>query len=88
MTVKIRRVLKNTTFVADTASFLKKQGFFFSHIYIADTVLILWLVLYVVALPISDGLHPPDHGLYEVHQLLPPLKSCLKSNFIYKFADS
>jgi hypothetical protein len=36
-------------------------------------VLLLWLVLYVVALPISDGLPPPQQGRHEAHQVLPPL---------------
>jgi hypothetical protein len=34
---------------------------------------ILWQVLYVVALPIGDGLQHPYQGLHKVLQLLPPL---------------
>jgi hypothetical protein len=52
------------------------------------TVLTLWLVLYVVALPIGDGLQHSHQGLHEVLQLLPPLKSCSKSDFRKKFANN
>ncbi len=38
-------------------------------------VLLFWLVLFVVAFPIGDGLQPPQQGLHEVHQVFPPLKS-------------
>jgi hypothetical protein len=51
-------------------------------------VRLLWLALYMVALPTGDGLRPPHQGLHEVHQVLAPLKSCLKSDFIDKFADT
>ncbi len=51
-------------------------------------VLLHWLVLYVVALPINDGLQPPHQRLNEVQQVLPPLKSCSKSDFMDKFAST
>jgi hypothetical protein len=38
-------------------------------------VLLLWLVLWVVALSIADDLQPPGHGLHEVHQALSPFKN-------------
>ncbi len=43
-------------------------------------VLPLWLVLYVVALPIGDDLQRPRQGIHEVFQVLPPLKSCSKND--------
>ncbi len=51
-------------------------------------VALLWLVLYVVALPISDGPQPLYQGLCQVDQVILPLKSCSKSDFTYKFAES
>ncbi len=50
-------------------------------------VLPLWLVLYLVALFIGDGLQHPHQGLYEVLQVLLPLISCSKSDFREKFAN-
>jgi hypothetical protein len=46
----------------------------------------VFLVLSLVANPISDGLQPPHQGLHEVYQVLPPLKSCTKGDFVDKFA--
>jgi hypothetical protein len=40
----------------------------------------------VVALPIGDGLQPPQQGLHEIHQVFRPLNSCSKYDFIDKFA--
>jgi hypothetical protein len=44
-------------------------------------VLSLWLVLYVVALPIGNGLQHPHQGLHEVLQVILPLESYSKSDF-------
>jgi hypothetical protein len=51
-------------------------------------VVLLWKVFYVVALPIGDGLQPPHQGLHGVHHVLPPLKSCSKSDLIERFTDN
>jgi hypothetical protein len=51
-------------------------------------VLSLWLVLYVVALPIGDGLQHPHQGPHEVLQVLPLLKSYSKSDFKEEFANT
>jgi hypothetical protein len=42
----------------------------------------------VVALPIADGLQHPHQGIHEVLQVLPPLKSCSKSDFRGKFVNT
>jgi hypothetical protein len=52
-----------------------------------DVVLLL-LLLNVVSLHIGDGLQPSRQGLYKVHQVPPPLRSCPKSYFIDKVADT
>jgi hypothetical protein len=44
-------------------------------------VLSLWLVLYVVALPIGNGLQHPYQGLHEVLQVILPLETYSKSDF-------
>jgi hypothetical protein len=41
----------------------------------------------VVALPIGDDLQPPHQEPHEVHEVVPPLKSCSKSDFINKLAN-
>jgi hypothetical protein len=51
-------------------------------------VLLQWLVLYVVALPINDGLQRPHQRLNEDQQVPPPFKSCSKSDFMDKFAST
>ncbi len=51
-------------------------------------VLLLWLVLYVVALPIGDGLQHPHQALHEVLQVHPPRESCSESDFREKFANT
>jgi hypothetical protein len=51
-------------------------------------VLPLSLVLYVDALPIGEGLQHPHQGLLEVLQVLPPLESCLKSDFREKLTNT
>jgi hypothetical protein len=47
-------------------------------------VRLLWLVLCVVALPISDGLQPPCQGLYDAHLLLNQPKYHSKPDFTGK----
>jgi hypothetical protein len=42
----------------------------------------------VVSLLIGDGLQHPHQGLHEVLQVFPPLKSCSKSDFREKFANT
>jgi hypothetical protein len=49
---------------------------------------VLWLVSYVVTLPVGDGLQPSHQGLHEVHHVLTPLKSGSESDFIDKFNDT
>jgi hypothetical protein len=44
-------------------------------------------VLSLVALPIGDGLQPPHQGLHGVHQVFHTIQSCLKSDFMDKFAS-
>jgi hypothetical protein len=48
-------------------------------------VLLLWIVLYVVVLPIGGPQHP-QQGPHEVHQVVFPLKSCSKRDFTDKLA--
>ncbi len=50
-------------------------------------VLLLWLDFYVAVLANGDDLQPPYQGFHEVHQVLPPLKSCSKSDFKDNFEN-
>jgi hypothetical protein len=47
---------------------------------------LLWVVLCVVARPVSDGLQPAWQGLHEAYHVFHQQKPCSKLDFIYKIA--